>query len=208
MTCPGSPQEEVAGSELEPKPGRFPTARATPPSPATPHPSAHFPPRLRSEGLQSSDHPLCARMTAGLESRWRWGVWQLKPLSLYGTLRVQKRKHRVGEMEKKGGGTRKEARGPRWAPMSRGVSLKPSLPAKAGRLWGLPAPKMGARVAPPRAGGAGSRANGKQLPLPTPAQQPGRGPARPDARTPSRRLGPGSARPPRRATGNRAGIER
>lgn len=46
-------------------------------------------------------------------------MWQLKSLSLYGTLRVQKRKHRVGEMEKKGGGTlqegtRKEARGPGW----------------------------------------------------------------------------------------------
>lgn len=42
------------------------------------------------------------------------------------------------------------------------------------------------------AGPAGSPANGKQLPLPTLAQPPGRGPARPDAPPPSRRLGPGS----------------
>lgn len=55
------------------------------------------------------------------------------------------------------------------------------------------------------AGPAGTPANGKQLPLPTPAQPPGQGPAQP-SRTPGRLPAAWGLAPawPRRAKGIRA----
>lgn len=181
-----------------------------------PSPPLHIPPthsqRLGSGGL--SPRPSSGRKQVG--SGMEAGCLRLGPLpSLSGAPGAQggdtdrgRREDRTLTEETRW--ARKRHRGRR-ARMSNRVSLKDPLADRPGCLWGLPAPlrapKMGVRRTPPEQGGAGpagSPANGKQLPLPTPAQPPGQGPARPDARSPSPRLGPGSGRPPR-AKGDRAG---